>query len=174
MTEILFLSAAELAEQYRRRALSPVEALAATLARAEAIQPTLNPFCLFDAEPARAAAQASEQRWAAGTPLSPLDGIPIAIKDNQAVAGQPGASGSLALDLVPRHGGRAARGAAAGGRSRLLCPHHDARLRLEGRHRQPTHRRDAQPVGPRPDAGRILRRIGRRGGGRLLADCHRQ
>lgn len=101
MPDIDFLNAAELAAQYRKRTLSPVEVLAATLARAEAIQPKLNPFCLFDAERARAAAQASKKRWAAGTPLSPLDGIPIAIKDNQAVAGQPGASGSLALDLYP-------------------------------------------------------------------------
>ena len=41
MTDILFLSAAELAEHYRQRALSPVEVLDATLARAEAIQPAL-------------------------------------------------------------------------------------------------------------------------------------
>jgi aspartyl-tRNA(Asn)/glutamyl-tRNA(Gln) amidotransferase subunit A len=101
LTEIQFLSAADIAGQYCKRTLSPVDVLAATLARAEAIQPTLNPFCMFDTEPARAAARASEQRWAAGTPLSPLDGIPIAIKDNQAVAGQPGASGSLAIDLMP-------------------------------------------------------------------------
>ena len=101
MTDILFLSAAELAEHYRQRALSPVEVLDATLARAEAIQPALNAFCLFDADRAREAARASEHRWSAGTPLSPLDGVPIPIKDNQAVRGQPGASGSLALDLVP-------------------------------------------------------------------------
>ncbi len=101
MTDILFQSAADLVAHYGQRALSPVEVLDATLARAEAIQSKLNAFCLFDAERARDAARASEERWAAGTPLSPLDGVPIPIKDNQAVAGQPGASGSLALDLVP-------------------------------------------------------------------------
>jgi aspartyl-tRNA(Asn)/glutamyl-tRNA(Gln) amidotransferase subunit A len=102
LQDILFLSAAELAEQFGRRTLSPVEALEATLARAEAIQPKLNAFCLIDAASARAAAQASERRWFQGKPLSLLDGMPIPIKDNQAVAGQPCAFGSRALDpLLP-------------------------------------------------------------------------
>ncbi len=101
MTDVLFLTAAELTEQFRRRALSPVEVLEATLARAQAIQTRLNPFCLFDTEPAMEAARASQRRWAAGAPLSLLDGVPIPIKDNQAVAGQPATAGSLSIDPVP-------------------------------------------------------------------------
>jgi aspartyl-tRNA(Asn)/glutamyl-tRNA(Gln) amidotransferase subunit A len=101
MTEPLFLSTVELAEQFRLRRLSPVELLDATLARAESVQERLNPFRLLDGERAREAARASEQRWAAGTPLSPLDGVKVAIKDNQAVAGQKRSSGSLALDMLP-------------------------------------------------------------------------
>ena len=45
-------------------------------------------------------ASASEKRWAAGAPLSLLDGVPIPVKDNHAVAGQIGASGSRALELT--------------------------------------------------------------------------
>ena len=86
MSESFFLSAAELAEQYGKRALSPVELLDVILARAEIVQQRLNPFRTINAERAREAARASEHRWAAGKPLSPLDGVPVAIKDNQAMA----------------------------------------------------------------------------------------
>jgi aspartyl-tRNA(Asn)/glutamyl-tRNA(Gln) amidotransferase subunit A len=96
----LFLNATELAQHFRRRTLSPVELLEATIARAETVQPRLNPFRLIDAEPAGEAARASERRWARGEPLSPLDGVPVAIKDNQAVAGQTCAFGSRAFELL--------------------------------------------------------------------------
>ncbi len=57
---------------------------------------------MIDRDGARIAAEASEKRWAKGEPLSPLDGVPVSIKDNQAVAGQPRTSGSLAnRDLAP-------------------------------------------------------------------------
>lgn len=35
----------------------------------------------------RAAAEASTQRWANGTPLGPMDGIPVAIKDEVDIDG---------------------------------------------------------------------------------------
>ena len=98
MTDLLYFSAHELAALFRRRTLSPVDVLDAVLAQAEAIQPRLNAFCQFDAERAQSAAQASEKRWAAGTPFSQLDGVPISVKDNHPVAGQIGASGSRALE----------------------------------------------------------------------------
>jgi aspartyl-tRNA(Asn)/glutamyl-tRNA(Gln) amidotransferase subunit A len=47
------------------------------------------------------AARASEARWGRGAPLSPLDGVPIAIKDNQAVADQPRTAGSRANEHLP-------------------------------------------------------------------------
>jgi aspartyl-tRNA(Asn)/glutamyl-tRNA(Gln) amidotransferase subunit A len=43
-------------------------------------------------------ARASEARYAAGAPLSPLDGVPVTIKDLSSVAGWPRRRGSLALD----------------------------------------------------------------------------
>jgi aspartyl-tRNA(Asn)/glutamyl-tRNA(Gln) amidotransferase subunit A len=98
VTDLLYLSTHQLAEKYRQCAVSPVEVLDAVFARATAIQPSLNPFCLFDTETARAAAEESGLRWAAGAPLSLLDGVPIAVKDNHAVRGQVGASGSKALE----------------------------------------------------------------------------
>ena len=61
---------------FARRALSPVEALEAILARIARLNPRLNAIVALDEAGARAAARASEARWRAGTPLSPLDGVP--------------------------------------------------------------------------------------------------
>jgi aspartyl-tRNA(Asn)/glutamyl-tRNA(Gln) amidotransferase subunit A len=103
VTEIHRMSAAALAEAYRTKRLSPVEVIEASLARAEAVQPALCPFRLLDEEGARAAAQASAARWVKGEALSPLDGVPLAIKDNHAAKGMPKQSGSRTREAVPEH-----------------------------------------------------------------------
>lgn len=86
----------------------PVEVLEAVLARRAAVDPTLNSICTLDADGARRAAEASAARWRAGKPLSPIDGVPITIKDNIPVAGIRSTWGSLiyadhvpALDELP-------------------------------------------------------------------------
>jgi aspartyl-tRNA(Asn)/glutamyl-tRNA(Gln) amidotransferase subunit A len=100
--EIARLSATALAGLYARRALSPVEALEAVLARVARVNPRLNAIVAPDEAGARAAAKASEARWRDGVPLSPLDGVPLTVKDNIAVAGLPCAWGSALLkDAVP-------------------------------------------------------------------------
>ena len=66
--DICILDAVELTRQYRRGSLSPVEVTQATLARIDALNPTLNAYCLVDHEAAVAAARAAEQRWRAGQP----------------------------------------------------------------------------------------------------------
>jgi aspartyl-tRNA(Asn)/glutamyl-tRNA(Gln) amidotransferase subunit A len=102
MTDPALLSARALAGLYARRALSPVEALEAVLARIARLNPRLNAIIALDEPGARAAARASEARWRAGTPLSPLDGVPLTVKDNITVAGLPCSWGSpLFRDFVP-------------------------------------------------------------------------
>ena len=101
MIENAFLSATKLAEQSGDGSLSPVEWLEATVERANIVQSRLNPFRMIDPEQAREIARASERRWAEGNPLSPLDGVPVAIKDNQAIAGEPRTAGSRALEHLP-------------------------------------------------------------------------
>jgi aspartyl-tRNA(Asn)/glutamyl-tRNA(Gln) amidotransferase subunit A len=100
VTEIHRMSAADLAEAYRTRRLSPVEVMEATLARAALVQQALCPFRLLDEAGAREAASASEARWAKHDPLSPLDGVPLAIKDNHAARGMPKQSGSRTREPV--------------------------------------------------------------------------
>ena len=75
------MPAPELATAFRARRLSPVEVLEAVLARLDAVEPAINAFVHVDREGAMAQARAAEARFAAGTALGPLDGVPVAIKD---------------------------------------------------------------------------------------------
>lgn len=70
-----------LTSAYGSKELSPVDAAQAMLARAELVQKQLNAFRLIDHEDALAAARLSESRWLDNKPLSPIDGVPITIKD---------------------------------------------------------------------------------------------
>ncbi len=94
------IGAAELAAAYQSRRISPVEVSDAVLARSHAIQPRFNAFTRILEQTARAEAAASEARWKAGAPLSPVDGIPTTIKDIVYVAGVEITYGSAALPSV--------------------------------------------------------------------------
>jgi amidase len=72
--------------------LGAVELLESTLRRIEASQPSLNAFRLLCPEAARAEAIEAERRLAGGERL-PLLGVPIAIKDDMDLAGEPTAFG---------------------------------------------------------------------------------
>ena len=93
------LSAFELSQSFRRRELSPVETLHAVFARLDAWQPKINAFCFEDRERSLADARASEARWNAGAPMSPLDGVPISIKDLILTKGWPTRRGSRTVDV---------------------------------------------------------------------------
>ncbi len=95
------MTAAELGKLYARGKASPVEAMKAVLARTETVNRTLNMFCKVDAEAALAAARASERRWKRGKPLSPIDGVPVSIKELVRVKGWPASMGSKLTDKTP-------------------------------------------------------------------------
>jgi len=97
-SEIGFATALDLVELYRTKALSPVEATQALFARLDVLQPRLNAFCIIDREGALAAARASEERWMAGEPLSPIDGVPATVKDLVLMRGFPTMRGSRLVD----------------------------------------------------------------------------
>lgn len=86
-TELCFTAATELAGRIRTKELSPVELLAAVLARVEALDPAVHAFMTIDAERARVAAQEAEAAVMRGDQLGPLHGIPVSIKDLEPVAG---------------------------------------------------------------------------------------
>ena len=74
----------------------PVAACEHYLARIAQHNPALNAYLWVDAPRSLAMARESQQRWAQGQPLSPWDGLPIAIKDNVDVQGWPCSAGTAA------------------------------------------------------------------------------
>jgi aspartyl-tRNA(Asn)/glutamyl-tRNA(Gln) amidotransferase subunit A len=96
------LPATELVALYRAKALSPVEATQAALARIERHNGAVNAWCHLDADGALAAARASEARWRARAPKGLLDGVPMGVKDNLLVAGMPARFGSRLTPSAPR------------------------------------------------------------------------
>ena len=93
-TALADFSAAELLQGYKTKEISPVEATEASLARIEAHNAEFNAFCLVAEDEALAAARNSEERWAAGKPAGPLDGVPTSIKDLLLTKGWPTLRGS--------------------------------------------------------------------------------
>jgi Asp-tRNA(Asn)/Glu-tRNA(Gln) amidotransferase A subunit family amidase len=99
--DVCSLSAVELGAALSRRELSSADALEAVLDRANAIEPSLNPFAVRLDERARRAAAAADQARARGDG-GPLCGIPVTIKDSHWLTGVTSAAGSRALaDFVP-------------------------------------------------------------------------
>jgi len=97
------LSAAEIGRAYRSGALDPIAVLDALVERTARIDVKLNALVTRDAT-ARHQAEASWKRFVAQAPLGPLDGIPIAIKDNLLVRGVRATWGTRGLaDYVPDH-----------------------------------------------------------------------
>jgi Asp-tRNA(Asn)/Glu-tRNA(Gln) amidotransferase A subunit family amidase len=94
--ELCYLPAVELLEQFRSRALSPVEVIGAVQARADEVEPRINAFAYRFDEGALAAATAAERRYRDGT-ARPLEGLPVAVKMDVDIAGQPGNLGSRVL-----------------------------------------------------------------------------
>lgn len=87
MPSLTSLTLVELAAAYRTGALDPRDVTAAYLAAIDARNPALKAYIAVLADRAKAAAEASAERWRASAALSPLDGAPIAIKDNIDLAG---------------------------------------------------------------------------------------
>ncbi|MBM3841979.1 MAG: Asp-tRNA(Asn)/Glu-tRNA(Gln) amidotransferase subunit GatA [Verrucomicrobia bacterium] len=97
-TPLHYLSLADAAAALAARRISSAELTEAVIARAEAVEPRLRAFLSADPASARAQAQASDARRAAGGGLGPLDGIPIGLKDVIAVRDQPLTAGSRMLE----------------------------------------------------------------------------
>ncbi|AVO47612.1 amidase [Phreatobacter cathodiphilus] len=85
----------------RTRCASPVEILDDLLDRIAALEPRLNAFVAIDVDGARAAAHEAEAAVMRGKRLGPLHGVPVTIKDVQAVAGLPTRRGSWHSDPAP-------------------------------------------------------------------------
>jgi aspartyl-tRNA(Asn)/glutamyl-tRNA(Gln) amidotransferase subunit A len=98
MSDLTRLSAAELAERVASGEASAVEITQAHLDRIAAVDEQVHAFLLVDTEGALAAAAAVDAKRAAGEPLSPLAGVPLAMKDVVVTKGLATTAGSKILE----------------------------------------------------------------------------
>src|SRR4051794_2326022 len=96
--------ATELAALVRHREVSARELMDAHLDRIERLNPGINAIVTLDAAGARCAADAADAQLAAGEPIGPLHGLPVAHKDTHVTGGMRTTWGSpLHADTVPAH-----------------------------------------------------------------------
>lgn len=91
-----------LAKMLSEHTIDAVELLEIFLDRCAKINPHLNAFTYIETTRSVEAAKASAARYKNGASIGPLDGIPIAVKDNIFVKGMPACYGSLLYkDHIP-------------------------------------------------------------------------
>jgi aspartyl-tRNA(Asn)/glutamyl-tRNA(Gln) amidotransferase subunit A len=88
---------ADLAAALTERRLRAVDLVERSLARIRRLDSRFNAFVALDEAGALAAAEESDQRLRRGEARSPLEGVPLSIKDNLHAAGLPSTWGSRAL-----------------------------------------------------------------------------
>ncbi len=98
-----FETIADYARAYRSRATTPEDVarrLIAALRRGQALAPPLHAISAWKEDELQAQARASAERWKQGAPRSPLDGVPVAVKEELDVAGYATTSGTRFLQDV--------------------------------------------------------------------------
>jgi aspartyl-tRNA(Asn)/glutamyl-tRNA(Gln) amidotransferase subunit A len=98
VTELLHSTAADLAGLIASGLASSREVTQAHLDRIDAVDGSVRAFLHVDGERALAAADAVDAKRAAGEPLGPLAGVPLAIKDIFCLTGAPTTAGSRILE----------------------------------------------------------------------------
>lgn len=111
------LGAAEMTRRFRAGALTPLAVAQACLQRLDAVNPRLNAVVARRDEAFLQDAQAATERYRQGRPLSPLDGVPLTVKDSL-----------LTRDLPTTWGTPARQGAQPAGEEELAV----ARARAAG------------------------------------------
>lgn len=96
----VYLSASELRSGYLDARLDPESTVAALIDRAEVLAPSINATTAIYRDQALTQAREAKRRYQTGT-ARPLEGIPVAIKEEMAVAGWPRTTGSRLVDELP-------------------------------------------------------------------------
>lgn len=116
----LFESASDFRAAYREKRTDPVavaERAIAAIRESEQHEPKLRVFIAHAPDDVMAQAKASKARWDKGAPLGPLDGVPVAIKDEVDQKGYPTTLGTRFLgktDVASEDGTAVAKLRAAG------------------------------------------------------------
>ena len=91
------LSATETARQIQSRELSAEAVTRSVLARIDEVNPRIKALAWASPDSALAAARAADAAQGRGEPLGPLHGVPVTIKINVDVAGEPTTDGAVAF-----------------------------------------------------------------------------
>ena len=160
----------------RAATLSPVELMEAVIDRADKVDgPTVNAF----ASPLRRARRSSRPKAAEarymgnGEPPRPLEGIPMAVKEEEAGRRRAVDAGLADLRARDRRAQLAVRRADPRRRGDHPRPDHGARVLVRRLHPLAAVGCDPQPVEPRVRGRRLLRRI-RRGARRRHGDARQR
>lgn len=97
-------SSESLARAFREGKTTPREVADRALEAARALasrRPSVGPLMATVEERTRRDADASTARWRSGKPLGPLDGLPIVVKEEMAIAGLPTRAGTDLSDATP-------------------------------------------------------------------------
>lgn len=99
MDDLHYLSATEALARFRAKELSPLELMEAVIARAESVEPNVNAFTHARFDEALEQARSAAERYAgSGAHVRPLEGLPVALKDEVPVDGWPWSNGSLIME----------------------------------------------------------------------------
>ncbi|XXQ37012.1 Amidase domain-containing protein [Plasmodiophora brassicae] len=100
-SDFRYWTTGDFVQRYKDGRATPTTVIKSVLGAIDKLNPTLKAFTAVNAEDALAQAEASTKRYQAGAPLGPLDGIPIAVKDEVDVAGYMTTFGTLFVKEVP-------------------------------------------------------------------------
>ena len=96
--ELCYLSATDVLKRFRACTLSPVEYLTELIKRAEETEPVINAFAFTWFDQAMDLAKKAEKKYARKDPnVRALEGLPLVVKDQPDIKGQPMTMGSLYL-----------------------------------------------------------------------------
>ena len=110
-----FRNVTDFVTAYRSSRTTPTEVAERFLAAYAKLNPRIHAFIAVNPDDVRRQAAASAERWRRGEPLGPLDGVPVAIKDELDVTGYPTTVGTAFLkDLASEDATAVARLRAAG------------------------------------------------------------
>jgi aspartyl-tRNA(Asn)/glutamyl-tRNA(Gln) amidotransferase subunit A len=141
MSDLTALDITDSASALADGAFSAQDLLQAYLTRIAQYEDGLNCFITLLAEPAREQARAADARRARDARLSPLDGIPIALKDNIDLAGVPTTNGMAKLRTPEQDSAAAQRLRQAGAVIIGKANMHEGALgaTTDNHHHGPTH-----------------------------------